>query len=33
MYRKLILCLGMVIFATVMARAQDVDKDKRNNFV
>ena len=28
MYRKLILCLGMVIFATVMARAQDVDKDK-----
>jgi len=28
MFRKLLLCLCMVIFATVMAKAQDVDKDK-----
>jgi len=28
MYRKLLLCLCMVLFSAVMATAQDVDKDK-----
>jgi len=30
MYRKLILCLFMVLFPAVMATAQDVDKDKKS---
>jgi len=28
MYRKILLCLCMVLFLVVMAAAQDVDKDK-----
>jgi len=28
MYRKLVLCLCMVLFSVVMAAAQDEDKDK-----
>ena len=30
MYRKLILCLCVVLFPVVMATAQDVDKDKQS---
>jgi hypothetical protein len=28
MFRKLLLCLSVIIFATGMARAQEVEKDK-----
>jgi len=31
MYRKLVLCLCVVLFQTVMATAQDVDKDKKSD--
>lgn len=30
MYRKLVLCLFVVLFPAVMATAQDVDKDKKS---
>ncbi len=30
MYRKLILCLFLLLFPAVMATAQDVDKDKQS---
>ena len=30
MYRKLVLCLCVVLFQAVMATAQDVDKDKKS---
>ena len=30
MYRKLVLCLCMILFPAVMAMAQDVDKDKQS---
>ena len=30
MYRKLVLCLFVVLFTAVMATAQDVDKDKKS---
>jgi len=30
MYRKLILCLFVILFPAVMALAQDVDKDKKS---
>jgi hypothetical protein len=30
MYRKLVLCLCVVLFPAVMAMAQDVDKDKES---
>ena len=29
MYRKLVLCLCVVLFPAIMATAQDVDKDKK----
>ncbi len=31
MYRKLVLCLCVVLFQAVMATAQDVDKDKKSD--
>ncbi len=31
MYRKLVLCLCVVLFQVVMATAQDVDKDKKSD--
>ena len=30
MYRKLVLCLCVVLFPVIMATAQDVDKDKKS---
>jgi len=30
MYRKLVLCLCVVLFPAIMATAQDVDKDKKS---
>ena len=30
MYRKLVLCLCVILFPAVMATAQDVDKDKQS---
>ena len=30
MYRKLVLCLCVVLFPVMMATAQDVDKDKKS---
>ena len=31
MYRKLILCLCVILFQAVIATAQDVDKDKKSD--